>query len=157
MLMRLSNNFKRTVILTATIIVGSLFVLGAGAVNNISAQSLQKIVITLNSAEFVPLTKDPTKHRIVALVDYDVKDLSFVNTQINGVMHVYAPNGTQIKTTSYPNGFLISQAGTIQFATGIPDSTITNAKVDVALTDLNKTETISNLLVTNVTFTPPPS
>lgn len=155
MLMRLSSDFKRIMVLSATLIVGSLFVLGSGTINNIYAQSLQKIAITLNSSEFVPLTKDPTIHRIIALVDYDVKDLSFVNTQINGVMHVYAPNGTLVKTTSYPNGFVISQAGTIQFATNIPNPTLTNAKIDVALTDLNKTETVSNLLTSNVTFTPP--
>jgi hypothetical protein len=34
---------------------------------------------------------------------------------INAIMKVYAPNGTLIKTSSFPNGFVVKHSGTAGF------------------------------------------
>ena len=76
-----------------------------------------------------------------------------MDSTINGKMEVFAPNGTLIKTSSYPNGFTITDGGIIQFATSFADPALTNVKTNVTLTDLNKTETLSNTLSSDVALT----
>lgn len=138
------KNHKSIVILSATLFATTMLLFGAYSSNGINAQTLEKVTIGLNSATFAPLTSNPSAHQLKVLVDYQTKDLSLIDTAINGVMEVFAPNGSQIKTSSYPNGFTITQSGIIQFATSFSDPALTSVKANVTLTDLNKTETISN-------------
>jgi hypothetical protein len=148
-------------LITATLLAATSYLLyGTSIFNTIFAQSedtspagVEKVTITLNSATFTPLT-DPTKHQVKVLVDYVAKDTSLINAPVNGVMDVYAPNGSRIKTSSYSNGFNIMDSGTIQFATTFTDPTLQVVRTDIVLTDLNKTDSISNLVTTNVSFTP---
>lgn len=147
------KNHKNIVMLSATLFATIVLLFGAYSSNGINAQSLEKITIGLNSATFGPLTSNPSLNQVKVLVDYQTKDLSMVHSTINGVMHVFAPNGSQIKTSSYPNGFTITESGIIQFATSFSDPTLTSVKVNVTLTDLNKTETISNTLSADVAQT----
>ena len=104
-------------------------------------KSADKITITLNSAKLAPLTNG-THIQLKAIVGYVTKDPSLVNTKINGIMKVSLTNGTLVKRSSFPNGFTVSQSGTIQFATSFVGKTIQNAKVDIVLTDLSKTKAI---------------
>ncbi len=138
------KNHKNIVILSATLFATTMLLFGAYTSNGINAQTLEKVTIGLNSATFGPLTSNPSANQVKVLVDYQTKDLSLIDTAINGVMEVFAPNGSQIKTSSYPSGFTITQSGIIQFATSFSDPALTSVKVNVTLTDLNKTETISN-------------
>jgi hypothetical protein len=147
------KNHKSIVMLSATLFATTVLLFGAYSSNGINAQSLEKITIGLNSATFGPLTSNPSLNQVKVLVDYQTKDLSMVHSTINGVMNVFAPNGSQIKTSSYPNGFTITEAGIIQFATSFSDPTLTSVNVNVTLTDLNKTETISNTLSADVAQT----
>lgn len=147
------RNHKSIVMLSATLFATALLLFGAYSSNGINAQSLEKITIGLNSATFGPLTSNPSLNQVKVLVDYQTKDLSMVHSTINGVMDVFAPNGSQIKTSSYPNGFTITESGIIQFATSFSDPTLTSVKVNVTLTDLDKTETISNTLSADVAQT----
>jgi hypothetical protein len=147
------KNHKSIVMLSATLFATTVLLFGAYSSNGINAQSLEKITIVLNSATFGPLTSNPSVNQVKVLVDYQAKDLSMVHSTINGVMHVFAPNGSQIKTSSYPNGFTITESGIIQFATSFSDPALTNVKVNVTLTDLNKTETISNTVSADVAQT----
>ena len=147
------KNHKSIVMLSAKLFATALLLFGAYSSNGINAQSLEKITIGLNSATFGPLTSNPSLNQVKVLVDYQTKDLSMVHSTINGVMDVFAPNGSQIKTSSYPNGFTITESGIIQFATSFSDPTLTSVKVNVTLTDLNKTETISNTLSADVAQT----
>ena len=148
------KNHKRIVMLSATLFATTLLLFGAYSSNGINAQSLEKITIGLNSASFGPLTSNPSVNQVKLLVDYQTKDLSLVHSTINGVMNVYAPNGTQIKTSSYPNWFTITESGIIQFATSFADPNLTSVKTNVTLTDLNKTETLSNTVASDVSLTP---
>lgn len=146
-------NHKRIVLLSATLFAATLLLFGAYSFNGINAQSLEKITIGLNSATFGPLTSNPSVNQVKLLVDYQTKDLSLVDSTINGKMEVFAPNGTLIKTSSYPNGFTITDGGIIQFATSFGDPALTSVKTNVTLTDLNKTETLSNTLSSDVALT----
>lgn len=148
------KNHKRIVMFSAALFATTLILFGAYSSNSINAQTPQQMTINFSTLTYGPSTSNPL-NQIYALVDYQIKDLSLLNTAINGVMHVYAPNGTLVKTSSYPNGFVVSeQAHTVQFRTAIPDQSLTTAKVDVTFMDLNRTEPISNTITQNVSLTP---
>ena len=151
------KNHKSIVMLSATLFATTVLLFGAYSSNGINAQSLEKITIGLNSATFGPLTSNPSVNQVKVLVDYQTKDLSLVDSTINGVMEVFAPNGSQIKTSSYPNGFTITDSGIIQFATSFGDPTLSSVKVNVTLTDLNKTQTISNVVSADAALSTPAS
>jgi hypothetical protein len=146
------KNHKSIVMLSAALFVTTVMLFGAYSFNGINAQSSEKITIGLNSATFGPLTSNPSANQVKVLVDYQTKDLSMVDSTINGVMEVFAPNGSQIKTSSYPNGFTITDSGIIQFATSFGDPTLSGVNLNVTLTDLNKTETISNTVSANASL-----
>jgi hypothetical protein len=63
-----------------------------------------------------------------------------------GVMKVYLPDGTLIKTSTIQDGYILGQAGPMQFATSFEDKTITNVKAEITMTDALHTETFSNTL-----------
>jgi hypothetical protein len=105
----------------------------------------QEVSITLSSAQFVPLTTTGEGNRIQVFVNYTVNDPSIINQTINSVMKVYQVNGTLIKTSSSPNGFIVnSTAGIQRHATTLSNSTIQNVIVIVQFTDIAKTVPISN-------------
>jgi len=89
-------------------------------------------------------------------VNYVTKDTSLVNTKINGIMKVSSLNGTTIKTSSHADGFIANKSGTITFATSLPGKSIQSVKVDIGLTDLNKTTQLSNVVnaTVNLDVTP---
>ena len=106
----LANHKRIVLLLSATLFAATLLLFGAYSFNGINAQSLEKITIGLNNATFGPLTSNPSLNQVKLLVDYQTKDLSLVDSTINGKMEVFAANGTLIKTSSYPNGFTITDA-----------------------------------------------
>jgi hypothetical protein len=70
-------------------------------------------------------------------------------------MKVHSSNGTVIKTTSYPLGFTANNTGTIQLLTNIPIAVAQNITTETFLTDLNKTNILSNPVKTLPTISPP--
>jgi hypothetical protein len=105
----------------------------------------QEVFLALNSAQLVPLTTTGEGSRIQVFVNYTVNDPSIINQTINSVMKVYQVNGTLIKTSSSPNGFIVnSTAGIQRHATTLSNSTIQNVIVIVQFTDIAKTVPISN-------------
>jgi hypothetical protein len=146
-------NHKRIVLLSATLFAATLLLFGAYSFNGINAQIPESITIKFNNITLGPSTSNPL-NQIYALVDYQIKDLSLLNSVVNGVMTVFAPNGTLVKTSAYPNGFTIGdESGTVQFRTAIPDQSLTNVKVNVTFTDLNKTESLSNTISKDTALT----
>ncbi|MGN6707756.1 MAG: hypothetical protein ACTHKF_00215 [Candidatus Nitrosocosmicus sp.] len=117
-----------------------------------SSSSLNKITIALSSAQFMPLT-NLVYNQLKVIVQYKTNDASLINTKANGLLRVSSLNGTVIKTSSFPNGFLLNQkTGSIQFATSFTDKSLQNVKADVVLTDLIKINPISNVVTTNVSL-----
>jgi hypothetical protein len=151
MSINLSISYKNLMLISATIIASSILFFGVGMISNIYAQPVQKITITLNSAKLAPLTND-THVQLKALVGYVTKDSSLVNTKINGIMKVSLLNGTLLKRSSFPNGYIVSQSGVIPFATSFVGKTMQNVKIDIVLTDLSKATALSNVLSSNVNF-----
>jgi hypothetical protein len=115
----------------------------------------QEVSITLDSAEFIPLSGGEG-NQVNMLVNYTVDDSSLGNQRINSVMKVYATNGTLIKTSSSSDGFILNQTGSQRHATTITNSTIQNIIAVVQFTDLAKTAPLSNPLQVNLTLTQAP-
>jgi len=123
-----------------------------GLFNKAFAQpSLNKITITAKSAQFLPLTNF-TFNQLKVIVNYQVNDISLVNTKLNGVMQIYTSNGTLIKTSSFPNGFVINKSGMVQFATAFADKSLLNLKYAIVLTDLVKSKPLSNIVTKTISF-----
>jgi hypothetical protein len=115
------------------------------AANIAFADHGQEVSITLNSTQFVPLTTGEG-NRIQVFVDYTVNDPSIINQTINSVMKVYQVNGTLIKTSSSPNGFIVNSTDGIQrHATTISNnSELQNVIAVIQFTDLAKIIPMSN-------------
>jgi hypothetical protein len=66
-------------------------------------------------------------------------------------MEVYAPNGTLIRTSSYPNGFIAQGSGGVEgLEATIRDPGIQSVVANVTFRDLNKTAVLSNDLRVNL-------
>lgn len=115
------------------------------------SQPVNKITIKLNSVNFAPLTNSDS-NQLKVLIDYHVNDVSVINTPMTGVMKVYLSDGTLVKASSIPNGYIVGQSGTIQFATSFTDKTVQNVNADIALTNPLKTDHISNTIKTNASL-----
>jgi hypothetical protein len=85
-------------------------------------------------------------------VIYSVSDQNIVGQLINGIMQIYADNGTLIKTTSIPNGFKVDKNGFQQFVTSMPATSIKKISALVSFTDLNKTLLLSNTVNRNLSL-----
>ncbi len=68
------------------------------------------------------------------------------NKTINAVMKVYSINGTLLKTSSYPQGFNYNNTESIKLATNIADKSIENVTAVIQLTNLEKTQPLSDPL-----------
>ena len=68
------------------------------------------------------------------------------NKTINAVMKVYSINGTLLKTSSYPQGFNYNNTESIKLATNIADKSIENVTAVIQLTNLKKTQPLSDPL-----------
>ncbi len=138
--------------MSATLIVGSIFLLGTITLSNINAQSAERVTISVDSATYGPLTNAPGANQLKVIVAYQTVDPQLINTKINGVMEVLAENGTLVKTSSFPAGFDLTESGRIQFASSFTDPTMQVATANIVLMDINKTSVLSNAVTTNVTL-----
>jgi hypothetical protein len=109
----------------------------------------QGIFIKLSYAHFIPLSTSKG-HQIKVVVNYTTNDTKNINNTINGVMKVYALNGTLLRTSSFPSGFKAQNFGTAQFATTILDSRIKNVTAVIQMTNILKTFALSNSVKTRI-------
>ena len=109
----------------------------------------KEITLKLSDAQFyLPLGKNVLQIKLTTT--YSVTDPATVDKQITGIMKIYTPNGTLIKTTSIPNGFKADKNGFQQFVTSLPNSTIQSITTVVLFTDMNKTAPLSNSITNNL-------
>jgi len=110
----------------------------------------------LNYAHFLPLKMNNQTHQVKVIVNYSVNEPSSVviNKNMNAIMKIYnTSNGTLIKTSSFPKGFIItSTKGQSQLATIIPDNKIKSVKAAIMFTNAAKNANFSNPLSTNLDF-----
>jgi|SRR5918994_966556 hypothetical protein len=114
------------------------------------AQATQGITISAGNSSFTPLTNTDA-NQVRVNIEYSVEDESLQNQVINAVMAVFAPNGTLLKTTSFPNGFTAqSDGGTETLRTTFHDKSLTSVMANVTLTDATKSRSISNVVTINL-------
>jgi hypothetical protein len=65
----------------------------------------QEVILSLDNSTFTPLTLG-SGNQVRVLANYNIQNSSIVGQTINAVMKLYTSNGTLIKTSSYPSGFV---------------------------------------------------
>ena len=115
------------------------------AQRSVDDNSSYPVIIKLDSVSFAPLTNSEI-NQLKVDITYQTNDPKLVNTIMAGVMKVYTTEGTLVKTSSIPSGYILGQAGPMQFATSFEDQTIQDVKAEIAMTDTNHAEKISNTL-----------
>src|SRR5215211_7540632 len=110
----------------------------------------QEITIKLHNSSFGSLTSGGG-NQISAFASYELNDNSIAGQTINAVMEVYAPNGTLIRTSSYPNGFVAQSSGGVEgLETTIKDPTLQSVTANVTFRNSDKTAVLSNDLRVNL-------
>jgi hypothetical protein len=90
-------------------------------------------------------------NQVSVFPSYELNDNSIVGQTINAVMEVYAPNGTIIRTSSYPNGFIAQGSGGVEgLETTIKDPEVQSVIANVTFRNLDKTAVLSNDLSVNL-------
>ena len=113
----------------------------------VSGYTGKEIVLKLGNAEFIPLN-GTTNYQIKINVNYSVTDPILIGQKVNAVMKVQVPDGTVLKTTSFPSGFaaqIFWLCTTVDQYTKIIARNITT---EIVFTDLNKTNVLSNTVET---------
>jgi hypothetical protein len=112
----------------------------------------QEITLTLHNSSFGSLTSGGG-NQVSVFARYALNDNSIAGQTINAVMEVYAPNGTLIRTSSYPDGFVAQGSGGVEgLETTIRDRTLQSVTANVTFRDLTKTEILSNDLRVDLTL-----
>jgi hypothetical protein len=117
--------------------------------NNVIKESfgvIQKFPMEIDYAHFIsPLNQDnQVKVLLKSLTTNDTSGLN--NKTINAVMKIYSINGTLLKTSSYPQGFNYNSTESIKLATNIADKSIETITAVIQLTNLEKTQPLSDPL-----------
>lgn len=150
--MRLSYHGVPSVILCGLSIVSVLLLCQAMFVVSVSAQNNEGILIKIVNSSFAPLSTVEGNQVRVA-VTYQVNEGSLEDEKINGIMKIYAENGTLVHSSSFPEGFIAKKkGGTEVFRTTIRDPTVTNLMANITFIDFARQETLSNTLTANITM-----
>ena len=117
--------------------------------NNIIKETygiVQTLPMEIDYAHFIsPLNQDnQVKVLLKSLTTADSAGLN--NKTLNAVMKVYSINGTLLKTSSYPQGFNYNNTESIKLATNIADKSIETVTAVIQLTNLEKTQSLSDPL-----------
>ena len=114
--------------------------------HSLFAQNKQGIVISLANSSFSPLTNTDA-NQLKLNVKYTIQDALLKNQKINAVMYVFAPNGTLLKISSFPSGFIAMGNGGVEvLKSTFNDKLLKSVLANVTFTDLSKTKSLSNIL-----------
>jgi hypothetical protein len=138
------------VMMTTTTLTTAITIFSPPLVQSAFAEHGQEIVLTSKDTSFAPISSGEGNQVKVA-VNYAVHDPMVANDLVKGVMRVYSPDGTLLKTSSSPNPFPITNShGTVTLATTLTDPTIDDVIAKIVFTNPIKTEIISNELPVSV-------
>ena len=121
----------------------------------VMAQNGNDISISLENASYVQMNNTASKLNV--LVNYDVENKTLQDERINGVMKVYASNGTLVKYSSFPDGFLANETGVVEFKTTLKDPNLTDIAVNVTMFDIGKKNILSNTITSESSLQKPDS
>jgi hypothetical protein len=129
------------------ILSGICILLFIAVLGNVSGYTGKEIALKLANAQFIP-QNDTGDYQIKINVNYSVTDPSLIGQNLNAVMKVHSSDGSVIKTTSFPTGFIANSSGVTYLLTNIPKSAAQNITTETVFTDLNKTNVLSNIVQT---------
>jgi hypothetical protein len=113
----------------------------------------QEIVLTPSVTSFAPVSSGEGGNQVKVVVNYAVHEPMVTNDLVKGIMKVYSPNGSLLKTSSSPTPFPIAGShGSTTFATSLTDPTIKDVIAKIVFTNPIKTETLSNELPVSVSL-----
>jgi hypothetical protein len=139
------------IVIMSMTIMAAVTISSAPLVESAFADHGQEIVLTSKDASFAPVSSGEGGNQVKVVVNYAVHNPMIANDLVKGVMKVYSPDGTLLKTSSSPTPFPISNSnGTATLATTITDPTIESVTAKIVFTNPIKTETISNELPVSV-------
>src|SRR5918994_166677 len=139
------------IVMMTTTLITTITISSPTFVQSAFADHGQEIVLTSKDASFAPVSAGEGGNQAKVVVNYAVHDPMIVNDLVKGVMKVYSPNGTLLKTSSSPTPFPISNSyGTATLATTLTDPIIESVIAKIAFTNPIKTETFSNELPVSV-------
>lgn len=122
-------------------------------VQSADADHGQEIVLTPRDRSFAPVSSGEGGNQVKVVVNYAVHEPMVANDLVKGVMKVYSPNGSLLKTSSSPTPFPITNShGTATFATTLTDPTIKDVIAKIVFTIPIKTKTLSNELPVSVSL-----
>ena len=120
------------------------------SLDNAFADHGQEVTLTLYNSSFGSLTAGGG-NQVSVFASYEINDDSIAGQTINAVMEVYAPNGTLIRTSSYPDGFVAQSSGGVEgLETTIRDPTLQSVTANVTFRNSDKTAVLSNDLRVNL-------
>ena len=119
----------------------------------VMAQNGNDISISLENSSYVQ--SNSTASKVNVLVNYDVENKTLRDERINGVMKIYASNGTLVKYSSFPDGFLANKSGVVEFKTTLKDPNLTDIAVNVTMYDIGKKNILSNTITSKSTLQKP--
>jgi hypothetical protein len=103
----------------------------------------EEMLISLENSTFLPLTTAQGNQLKVSL-NYDLQNASITGQTINAVMKLYDPDGTLIKTSSFPAGFTAQSSGKAELKSTLTNKSTHDLIANVTFTNSAKTDTISN-------------
>ena len=140
------------VIVMMTVTLTTLTIFSPPLAQNAFADHGQEIVLSPKDTSFAPVSSGEG-NQVKVVVNYAVHDPMVENDLVKGVMKIYSPDGTLLKTSSSPSPFPITNShGTATFATTLTDPTIEDVMAKMVFTNPIKTETISNELSVSVSL-----
>jgi hypothetical protein len=149
------NNKCQKLIVILFGVISALVLYQAPNYVRVMAQNGNDISISLENASYVQLNNTASKLNV--LVNYDVENKTLQDERINGVMKVYASNGTLVKYSSFPDGFLANETGVVEFKTTLKDPNLTDIAVNVTMFDIGKKNILSNTITSESSLQKPDS
>jgi hypothetical protein len=113
----------------------------------------QRGTISVDRATALPLV-NTEGNQVKLVLNYSIDDESIVGQKINAIMGIYDRiNGTLIKLSSFPNGFILNNTeGTITMTSTLTNPKIQNISTIVTLTNAEKFEKYSNDVRSDLDF-----
>jgi hypothetical protein len=134
----------------------AIYLLSIISISLSSAEELyaqQRGTISVIQATALPLV-NTEGNQVKLIINYSIGDESLVGQKINAIMGIYDRiNGTLIKLSSFPNGFILDNTeGTITMTSTLTDPKIQNISTIVTLTNAEKFEKYSNDVRSDLDF-----
>jgi hypothetical protein len=138
-------NMKKLVFTVFLVTIYLLSIISFSISSEVDLLAQQRGTISVDRATALPLVNSEG-NQVKLVLNYSMGDESIVGQRINAVMGIYDRiNGTLIKLSSFPNGFILNNTeGTITMTSTLTDPKIQNISTIVTLTNAEKFEKYTN-------------